>query len=104
MGEFDICRDCFYDNRTEEDIFCFCRGKKLTVVWNSERGRLETTAKSIRPFPESLRGKVNLYVAMCDPHKGTCKRERCTFAHGKAEQKAWNQILREKGEFLTAFW
>ena len=78
-----------------------CWGKKLTVVWNSERDRLETTAKSIRPFPEALRGKVKLYVAMCDPYKGTCKRERCTFAHGKAEQKAWNQILREKGEFIT---
>ena len=102
MGEFGICRNCFYDNRTNEDILCMCQGKKLTVVWNSQRERLETTARSIRPFPETLRSKVKRFVAMCDPNKGTCRREKCTFAHGKAEQKAWNQILRREGEFLSS--
>lgn len=95
MDEYVICQECFYKYRTEPHILCECRGKKVYVKWNDERERLETTVKSIRPFPENLRGKVRSYVAMCDPYKGTCRREQCTFAHGKAEQKAWNRILRQ---------
>ena len=78
------------------------------MTWNEEMERYETTGKSIRPFPEGLRGRVKSYVAMCDPYKGTCRRKQCTFAHGKAEQESWNKILKdssvkEKGTQCVVF-
>ena len=54
---------------------------------------MSKTTDHIRPFPEHIPGHVK-YVAMCDPHRGTCRKEKCTFAHGRTEQKAWNSILR----------
>ena len=98
MSEVELCQDCFYKYRIDPFKTCTCGGKKVRATWNDERVRYETTAMSIRPLPDNLRGKVRTYVAMCDPYKGTCRREKCTFAHGKAEQKAWNRILREQAE------
>ena len=71
--------------------------------------RYETTEDFIRPFPEGLRGRVKSYVAMCDPYKGACRKDQCTFAHSKAEQEAWNKILRgpsvrKKGKMLYHQW
>ena len=95
-SEKTVCWDCFYKFRTNPYMFCKSGGEReACVTWNEEMERYETTGKSIRPFPEGLRGRVKSYVAMCDPYKGTCRKEQCTFAHGKAEQEAWNKILKD---------
>lgn len=67
----------------------------MYLKWNDEDKRYETTNKSIRPFPANIPPNVK-YIAMCDPKRGTCKNEHCTFAHGRAEQKAWNGVLRDR--------
>ena len=91
-----VCWDCFYKHRTSPRIFCKCgRNRTVCVTWNKKMERYETTGKSIRPFPEGLRGRVKSYVAMCDPYRGTCRKDQCTFAHGKAEQIVWNRILKD---------
>ena len=91
-----LCKDCFYRYRTSYSPLDHCThynvSNKVTVRWNHEESRYETT-DHIRPFPEHIPGHVK-YVAMCDPHRGTCRQDRCTFAHGRTEQKAWNAILR----------
>ena len=63
------------------------------VVWNERQKRLETTEWSIRKIPPHFPGHIK-NVAMCDPRKGTCRRDECTYAHGQAEQREWNQVLR----------
>ena len=55
--------------------------------------RYETTDNHIRPFPEHFPSNVR-YVVMCDPKRGTCRKEKCTFAHGQAEQKAWVAVIK----------
>lgn len=98
VAMFEICRDCFYNHRTNPNIFCThnVNGRnKIQVQWNDRNGRLETTGRFIRHLPENMPPHVS-HIAMCDPDRGTCKQDRCTFAHGRAEQKAWNLILRER--------
>ena len=87
-----VCKDCFYRGRIKPDINCIHYVNNVSVMWNDEARRHETT-DHIRPFPEDIPGHVK-YVAMCDPHRGTCRKDKCTFAHGRTEQKAWNSILR----------
>lgn len=62
------------------------------MLWNKEKGYFETT--TIRPFPTTLLSVVKRGIAMCDPMRGTCKKEKCTFAHNRVEQKEWDAILR----------
>ena len=69
---------------------------EIGVKWNDEEARLETTTS--RPFPAKMPQGVKHGVAMCDPYKGTCRREKCTFAHGKVEQKTWNLALKLQRE------
>lgn len=69
----------------------------LHVRWNETEERFETTEASVRPFPSVFPENVRR-VAMCDPSRGTCRQEKCTFAHGPAEKKAWNEILRMSRE------
>ena len=65
----------------------------IYVTWNCLENMYQTTKRSIRPPPKCLAEKVTRGVAMCDPRRGLCRRDRCTFAHGKAEQKQWNSFL-----------
>ncbi len=103
MGDYhQICEDCFYQYRAK-DLACFqCHHHqpKIEVVWNDEKNRLETTARSIRPLPEDLLTALGTggYVGMCDPRRGYCKKYYCTFAHGREEQRQWNRILRSRRE------
>jgi hypothetical protein len=94
--EYSVCKNCFYGNRTGP-IVCFHHNakKRVFLKWNDENKRHETTNKSIRPFPNEIPPNVQ-YIAMCDPRRGSCKNEWCTFAHGRAEQKAWSGILRDQ--------
>ena len=95
----DVCKDCFYMNRTKLDIHCnHCDlGDKVCVKWNSKEERYETTEASIRPIPDSMPIHVN-HVAMCDPRRGWCKKDLCTFAHGQAELRTWNRLLKSTKE------
>ncbi len=68
------------------------------MKWNDQDQRHETTEMSIRAIPDNIPPRVKKYFVMCDPYKGTCKEEQCTFAHGEAERKAWNAILRRQRE------
>lgn len=70
---------------------CYHKKKKIfNVEWNEEEERYETTY--CRPFPIDLPPDVSA-IAMCDPYRGTCRRDKCTFAHGREELDAWNLIL-----------
>lgn len=95
-SSLSVCKNCFYKHRTNPDVHCIhynvSNESMLSVMWNDERSRHETT-DSIRPFPKDLPDHVN-HIAMCDPHLGTCRKDKCTFAHGRREQKAWNAVLR----------
>lgn len=94
--EFSICKNCFYKNRTNPHPEC-PHGHKLNVKWNEKEKRLETTT-NCRPFPKRIPSTIRLGIAMCDPHRGSCKEQKCTFAHGRVEQKTWNSILRFRRE------
>ena len=99
MAERQICKACFYEHHTDENMVCHHSGlKEVFVKWIDHRSRWETTSKSIRPFPEALRMKVKSHVAMCNS-TCNCRRDNCTFAHGEAEKQEWNMILRESSEF-----
>ena len=95
MSDESVCRNCFYKDRIVPKFSCTHNTReKVYTQWNAVDGRHETTERSIRPFiPEIFQ-----YVAMCDPYRGTCREDQCTFAHGRAEQKAWNSILRKRRE------
>ena len=94
-----LCKYCFYNYRTKRQVVCnhHTEQDRVSVKWNGNDGRYETTGLSIRSFPEKWPNHV-IYVAMCDPHayKGWCNGDMCTYAHGRAEQKAWNMILRQQ--------
>lgn len=96
VAENSVCSSCFYRNRTKP-ITCYHHNARNRVYlkWNVQESRHETTNKSIRSFPDKISPQVT-HFAMCDPCKGNCKDEWCTFAHGRAEQKAWNGILRDQ--------
>ena len=97
MSDGSVCRDCFYRDRTRPTFSCTHNTRdKVDTQWNAEEGRHETTGKSIRPFIPEIFPPPLRYVAMCDPYRGTCRKDQCSFAHGRAEQKAWNSNLREQ--------
>ena len=95
--EKNICKNCFYDNRSDPSVTCdhdeVEGGGRVYVKWNDQDQRLETTESSVRPLPQNLLEKVKKYVAMCTPQACRCKRDNCTFAHSRAEQRTWNRIL-----------
>ena len=94
-----VCRNCFYRDRIKPTLSCTHNTEEnVDTQWNVEEGRHETTERSIRPFIPEIFPPHLRYVAMCDPYRGTCRKDRCTFAHGRAEQKAWNSILRRRRE------
>ena len=70
--------------------------QRMRITWNDNEERYETT--TCRPFPSAFPSGVKGSIAMCDPYRGTCKKEQCTFAHGRTEQKAWNSVLRQQRE------
>ena len=94
MAEKIICKQCFYNYRTFPSISCKHRNEVdvYHVRWNEANQQLETTAQSIRPLPQLLVQKPVWNVRMCDPY--TCKRDKCTFAHGEAERKKWQKLCR----------
>ena len=96
LGTIDVCKDCFYRYRTNPNMPVCHHNHKATVEWNDYEERYETT--TCRPFPTALPKGIKRSIAMCDPCKGTCKKEQCTFAHGRMEQKAWNLVLRLRKE------
>ena len=61
------------------------------VKWNERLERLETTERSIRELPPHFPGHVRS-VKMCEPT--ICRRDECTYAHGRAEQIQWNRALK----------
>ena len=96
MSDESVCRNCFYDNHTVPKFSCTHNTReRVYTKWNDEEGRHETTEKSVRPIPKEFPPYLD-HVAMCDPYRGTCGGDQCTFAHGRAEQRAWNSILREQ--------
>ena len=101
-----ICEDCFYNSRTVEVTCSHNKANGMIyVTWNCLENMYETTEKSIRPPPKCLAEKVTGGVAMCDPRRaGHCKRDLCTFAHGKAEQRYWNSFLSsgKSGEIMIS--
>ena len=90
--EIAVCEDCFYKYRINPNMPECYHKPKIKVKWNEGRARYETT--TCRPFPTNLPSNIKQFIAMCDPLKGTCKKDKCTFAHGQLEQKAWNEVLR----------
>ena len=99
-----ICKTCFYNYRgTKEDITSFCSQKAegIPVQWNENEGFYETTI--IRTPPSNLTENVWGNVRMCDPNRGTCKRDQCTFAHGKNEHRHWNIVLKQRRKKLSKY-
>ena len=91
-----LCEDCFYKYRTDPTVPCgHSDARSLHVEWKEREGRYETTVESIRPIPRTLSDQVT-NIVMCDPKR--CSKGKCTYAHGRAEQKAWNEILRARGQ------
>ena len=91
-----ICKTCFYNYRGKKvDITSFCnpthKAERTPVHWNEDEEFYETTI--VRTAPSNLSQKVWGNVRMCDPNRGTCKRDQCTFAHGTNEQRRWNAVL-----------
>ena len=96
VSDESVCKNCFYKNRTVPNISCTHNTReRVYTKWNGEDGRHETTEKSVRPIPEGFPSYLD-HVAMCDPYRGPCRGDLCTFAHGQAERKTWNSILREQ--------
>ena len=96
-----ICKDCFYDFRTDREVTCnHAKEEKISVTWNSLKNMYQTTESFIRPPPKYLAKivKTGSGVAMCDPHIGPCRGDSCSFAHGRAEQKEWNSFLLSSGK------
>ena len=96
-----ICRECFYKHRR---VFPIVKcphhvTNGFYVQWNERYNRLETTERSIREIPPHLPSHVT-HVAMCDPEKGFCRGDECTYAHGRAEQKRWTEVLSHSGIYL----
>lgn len=90
----NLCENCFYKYRSSQSMPTCNHNNKITAEWNDTDKRFETTT-FCRPIPERLPEAVR-YIAMCDPYRGTCRREKCTFAHGRQEQRTWNSILRNR--------
>ena len=91
---FEICKGCFFKYRaTEADISTRCshHARRIGVRWNSAEGWFETT--EVRDPPEGWiqwwRGKARL----CDPYKGSCRKDDCIYAHGTNELDKWNEML-----------
>lgn len=88
-----LCTDCFYLKRDDKNVICtHPSSSQLSVKWNFSRKLYETTSESIRPMPE-IPAHVQ-WVGMCDPQRGLCGWDECTYAHGKAERDQWNDIRR----------
>ena len=99
MSDHSVCNQCFYRYRMIHHFQCPHQARKIEVKWNVEESRLETTSNSIRPLPPNLPGAVRSgYVGMCDPRRGNCRNDQCTYAHGREEQRQWNKILRSRRE------
>lgn len=98
MDEFTVCKECFYRYRSRGE-FVQCshnhHRERIHVCINDNEDRLETTERSIRPLPEHFPEDLSS-VAMCDPHRGTCRKDNCTFAHGREEQTRWNREIRNR--------
>ncbi len=98
MAEGDsyyCCWQCFFKYRGKPgNIHCYHRRKKIEIIWNENEEFYETT--EVRSPPDNLLDRVWGNVRLCDPHKGTCRRSRCTFAHGTQEQSEWNKHLRNQ--------
>ena len=93
-----ICKTCFYNYRQRpEAISSFCnpshKADRIPVQWNEDEGFYETAF--IRTPPADLAQKVPGNVRMCDPNRG-CKKDYCTYAHGRNEQRRWNMILAQQ--------
>ena len=93
-----VCKDCFEDYPKNTKLLntqCQCSPshksstvKDLIHVAVNDEDMLE----KIRPLPKkSPPGKG---FVLCKNADGSCYRgDKCTYAHGKAEQKAWNAQL-----------
>lgn len=89
-----VCKSCFYRYRGLDcDIASRCthRAEKIDVKWNETEEFYETT--HVRVPPRDLIHRVRGNVRLCDPQRGTCQGDNCTYAHGAAEQRKWNSIL-----------
>ena len=96
---FTSCIDCFYRYRgSPADISAYCSqghsAERVDVCWNYDQEFYETTYVRDPPngWTQQWRGNV---VRLCDPSKGTCRRNNCIFAHGVKEQRKWNMILQQ---------
>ena len=111
----DICSKCLHEDPSRFELVTFkCfnsdrhRGKhKIEVCWNSQSRLLEPmlypqclrddSESRIRPMPSiSITGRF----VLCDPQRGKCTGDKCTFAHSIEERDAWNsQRNREISKF-----
>lgn len=104
MSHDYVCADCFYSYRSDIH-FKGCdhvTNSNIYYTWNSVSNICETTAASSRPFPANHPPSLHCFK-MCDPRKNICKRDKCTYAHGKDECDKWNEELRRsKSEANTS--
>ena len=106
----DICGKCLHEDPSRFELVTFkCfysdrhRGEqKMEVRWNPQSRGLEPTLypaqrsrdrdgcerqSPIRPMPTiSITGRF----VLCDPQRGKCRGDKCTFAHSIEERDAWN--------------
>ena len=109
----DICGKCLHEDPSRFELVTFkCfnsdhhRGKqKMEVCWNPQSSKLEPTLYPqhlrddserqswIRPMPTiTITGRF----VLCDPRRGKCRGDKCTFAHSIEERDTWNaQLNRE---------
>ena len=110
MVSCDICSKCLHEDPSQFELVTFkCfnsdhhRGEqKMEVCWNPQsrelepmlyppqRSRDQDSSKQqsqIRPMPTiSISGRF----VLCDPRRGKCRGDKCTFAHSIEERDAWN--------------
>lgn len=90
-----VCKKCFYEHRINADFDgCPHTSRVVQCTWNQRQQWCETTALCIREIPQNFPYNLVYNVRICNPYKRVCKNDKCTFAHGPAEQKDWQQKLR----------
>ena len=92
-----VCELCFFNFRTKHFMVTYCSNhhhesnRRVAVHWNDVHEFYETTI--VREPPEDLTQRVRRNVRLCDPRLGTCRKHKCTFAHGINEQRIWNKYV-----------
>ena len=102
-----ICCECLHEDPSRFELVTFkCfnydhhRGKqKIQVCWNPQSREFvpmlyphhlrENSERQFRIRPMPTVSITGMFV-LCDPRRGKCRGDNCTFAHSIEERDAWN--------------